>query len=84
MIKNKNFFDELDQDWGDVLTDIYTNAHGVKVRYTNDKGRKIIKYGEHNNDLSLKGNLILDDDTKIIGEDAFVYCKNLVWELNNT
>ena len=42
MITNKNFFDELNQDWGDIIGDIYK---GNQVNIINILNDKFIYYG---------------------------------------
>ena len=42
MKQNKNFFDELDQDWGDLIADVYTKSLKDKLN---------IKFSHENNKL---------------------------------
>lgn len=79
MNKNKSFFDELDQDWGDMLSDIYEKSQTVTA--------KVIEYDDKivvpsiYMDSDIEGTLIIPNGVTHINSNTFKGCTGIAGEL---
>ena len=73
MKQNKNFFDELDNDWEDVLSDTYKQANTFIPETTILKyeKQKCIKYLKYQLDNTINAPVEFPNDVEIIGSCAF-------------
>lgn len=90
MKQNKNFFDELEQGWEDVLANTYEQANTFTAEFTtNSNGLGIVeeyKYYEEN----IEGKVTIPEGVNVIDNSAFKGCPqitsvrfpNTLWRIN--
>ena len=78
----QNFFDEIDTDWGDLISNVYNNYNYFKPEYKIINGKKCISRIYKNEDINDEKQLLLDNDLCEIITDTFYNCTNLVGRLD--
>ena len=70
----QNFFDHLDDGWGDLIADTYKDAETTTLDYDIDEyGNKYISFGQHKK--KLKDSVIVPEGVLYIDYGAFSKCK---------
>lgn len=78
MAYNKNFFDELDGDWRDAISDTYKDTYIFKAASSvNNKGEIIISDHRYEDNENIKGKLIIPEGVTKIGLSAFSGCTGI-------
>ena len=68
----QNFFDEIDGDWEDVISDVYEKSNSTVLNYDIYDGEKIIsEYAYYDEENKLSGSIIIPDGVTAILESAF-------------
>lgn len=73
MKQNKNFFDNLDSDWGDAISDTYNNANTFIPETTilNHGKQKCIEYYKYHLDNTINAPVEFPNDVEVICSSSF-------------